>query len=63
MRMLYFVAGAEILGTNYYGRSSGPGQTVTCTGFEQRLIECRSETLSVSCSSHIAVECIEGIER
>ena len=55
-------AGAVPIINNKYRLGTGPTvlQSVRCTGFEERLIECISSDFDGSCSNHVGVECLEG---
>lgn len=55
-------AGAVPITNNKYRLGTGPTvlQSVRCTGFEERLIECTSSDFGGSCSNHVGVECLEG---
>ena len=54
--------GAVARSDNHFGLGSGPTilQSVSCTGSEQRLVECASANFAGSCSNHVGVECMEG---
>ncbi len=53
-----------MIGNNYYGPNTGPGliDSISCTGFEHRLVECPRAPYPGGCNQHVGVHCRSGEE-